>query len=559
MYDYYLGGKDNFDADRQAAERFIAMLPDGAARTAAAQNRQFLVRAVRHLADDLGVRQFLDIGSGLPTVNNVHEVAQSIAPESRVVYVDHDPEVIAHGRALLHGNHRAAIFRGDARRPTDILADPAMRSLLDFRQPVAVLLVALLHFLSDSDDPYGVVRALMNAAPVGSYLILSHFTADSYPRADDAALVYRRANSSLQARTRAGVAGFFAGYDLLAPGEVVWPMRWRPDADTGLADKPGQSLVWCGVARKSRPGPAGALPVPQMMPAPERLSKRRPAGRARSARLALPAPTARPAPVASLRPDVPNVARMYDYMLGGKDNYPADREAVQRGFAVSTEAAIRGGSLQNRRFLGRAVRYLARDAGIRQFLDIGTGLPTMNNVHEVAHAIAPDARVAYVDNDPVVIAHARDMLNGVPNATIADGDLRDPAGILADPAVRSLLDFELPVAVLLVAVLHFITDDEDPSGIVRVLMDAVPAGSYLVVSHVSADGDASVVAGASAWEEASSRLRFRTRAEVGAMLNGFSLVDPGELVWTPQWHPDEQTGPLDGPGGASMCCAVARK
>jgi hypothetical protein len=264
-------------------------------------------------------------------------------------------------------------------------------------------------------------------------------------------------------------------------------------------------------------------------------------------------------PDAKFRPDVPNVARMYDYMLGGKDHYPADRAAAQRAFAATPEDVVRGGVLQNRKFLGRAVRYLAGELGVRQFLDIGTGLPTMNNVHEVAYAAAAGTRVVYVDNDPVVIAHGRDMLNGVPNATIIPGDLRDPAGILADGVLRSWLDFSQPIAVLLVAVLHFISDEEDPRGIVAALMDAVPPGSYLVVSHVSADGYAKAANAARAWDDASAGLHMRSRAEVEAMLAGFSLVDPGELVWTAQWHPDEQTPPIDSPGGATVWCGIARK
>src|SRR5215469_9542962 len=222
IYDYYLGGKDNFAADREAAERVIAVMPDGTVRMSATQNRQFLIRAVRHVAGDLGVRQFLDIGTGLPTMNNVHEVAQSIAPDSRVVYVDHDPLVIAHGRALLHGNDGATMIAGDVRDPAGILADPALRSLLDFEAPIAVLLVAVLHFISDSENPDGAVRALMNAVPSGSYLVLSHFTADSDPPGAQAVgRVYQTTASWLHSRTRAQVAGFFAGYDLIGPGEVV--------------------------------------------------------------------------------------------------------------------------------------------------------------------------------------------------------------------------------------------------------------------------------------------------------------------------------------------------
>ncbi len=555
MYDYYLGGKDNFAADRTAADRAIAMMPDGVVRASAMQNRKFLVRAVRHLAGELGVRQFLDIGTGLPTMNNVHEVAQAIAPQSRVVYVDHDPSVITHGRALLHGDDRAAIIERDARDPESILTDPALRTLLDFGQPIAVLLVAVLHFLCDEEDPHGIVRALMASAPAGSYLVISHFTADSYPRADQAARVYNNASASLHSRTRAQVAEFFAGYDLVAPGEIVWTPQWQPDADTGLADEPGDSLFWCGVGRKPRAVPTGALPDPAAAePEPQRLSGW---SRGAGARAAGGGPGAAPDPRFS--PDVPNVARMYDYFLGGKDNYPADRAAAEAVFALATEGMVRGGALQNRRFLGRAVRYLARDLGIRQFLDIGTGLPTMDNVHEVAHAVAPDARVVYVDNDPIVIAHARDMLNGVPNATIIPGDLRDHASILADPRVRSQLDFGQPVAVLLVAILHFIADEEDPRGIVAALMDAIPAGSCLVISHASADRHSVAATTERAYDDASAGLHFRTRAEVEAILAGLRLVDPGELVWTPQWHPDRQPPLLASAGDTTILCGIARK
>jgi hypothetical protein len=557
MYDYYLGGKDNYPADRQAAERIIGMMPAGVVRTAAAQNRKFLIRAVRHLAAELGVRQFLDIGTGLPTVSNVHEVAQAIAPDSRVVYVDHDPIVVAHGRDLLHGNDRATIIDQDLRDPAGILADPSLRALLDFGQPIAVLLVAILPYVSDDEDPYLIVDSLMSAVPVGSYLVISHFTADSDPRADVAALEYRKATSSVHSRTRAQVAEFFAGYDLIGPGEVVWAPQWRPDTDDtdpDLAAEPGTSMSWCGVARKSRPGPATALPAPAARTAPART---RPAGR--GSRLAASSASAAGAHSTRFSPEVPNVARMYDYMLGGKDNYPADREAALRTFDAVSEEVVRGTVLQNRKFLGRAVRYLTADLGIRQFLDIGTGLPSMNNVHEVAHSVATGARVVYVDNDPVVIAHARDMLNGVPDTTIVNHDLRDPAGILRDGDVRSMLDFGRPIAVLLVAILHFVPDTEDPGGIVSALMDAVPAGSYLVISHGSADHFADADKVARVYEDASSGMYLRPRAAVRALFGGLPLVDPGELVWAAQWHPDAGTPPADSPGGATILCGIARK
>jgi hypothetical protein len=255
---------------------------------------------------------------------------------------------------------------------------------------------------------------------------------------------------------------------------------------------------------------------------------------------------------------------MYDFMLGGKDNFPADREAVRRTFETLGEGVVRGTALQNRRFLGRAVRYLARDLGIRQFLDIGTGLPTMNSVHDVVRAggdgwAVPDSRVVYVDNDPVVISHARNMLHGIDGTTIVNHDLRNPEGITGDPRVRSMLRFDEPIAVLLIAILHFVADADDPGGIVAALMAAVPPGSCLVISHLSADHYTAASKAAAVYENASSALYLRTRAAVAAMFGGLPLVPPGELVWSSQWHPDADTPPVDSPGGASLWCGIARK
>ena len=204
----------------------------------------------------------------------------------------------------------------------------------------------------------------------------------------------------------------------------------------------------------------------------------------------------------AFRPEEPNVARMHDYMLGGKDNFPADRAAVRRTFDVLGEDVVRGTVQQNRRFLGRAVRHLTREAGIRQFLDIGTGLPTMGNVHEVARADAPDSRVVYVDNDPMVISHAGYTLHGVEGTAIVDRDLRDPGGITGDARVRSVLRLDEPIAVLLVAILHFVADADDPAGLVAALMGTLAPGSFLVISHLSADHYADADKVADVYEDA---------------------------------------------------------
>jgi hypothetical protein len=249
MYDYYLGGKDNYPSDREAAERVIKMMPEGTIRTAAVQNRQFLGRAVRDLATEYGVRQFLDIGTGLPTMNSVHEVAKSVAPDSRAVYVDHDPVVLVHARDLLHGVDNTTIIKHDLRDPEEILADPDLNALLDLSQPVALLLVAILNFVSDEEDPRRIISTLMKPLAAGSFLVISHATADNLPQMANVDQVYEQAMSGFYNRRRDEVEGLFAGYDLIPPGVVRLP-QWRPDQDSGT-DDPGTSMAWCGVARKA--------------------------------------------------------------------------------------------------------------------------------------------------------------------------------------------------------------------------------------------------------------------------------------------------------------------
>jgi hypothetical protein len=229
-------------------------------------------------------------------------------------------------------------------------------------------------------------------------------------------------------------------------------------------------------------------------------------------------------------------ARIYDYWLGGKDNFGPDREAGDR--AVEANPGILPGVRANRRFLGRAVRYLADQAGIRQFLDIGTGLPAMDNTHEAAQAVAPDARVVYVDNDPIVLAHARALLTSTPEGFTAyiDGDARDTAAILKE-ASRTL-DFGRPVAVMALMVLQHIPDADDPQGIVSRLVDALPRGSYLVVSDTASDIRPEVVAESQRVLNArmAGRQTRRTRAEFERYFTGLDMVEPG-LVTLNRWRP----------------------
>lgn len=232
-----------------------------------------------------------------------------------------------------------------------------------------------------------------------------------------------------------------------------------------------------------------------------------------------------------------NIARVYDYWLGGSHNFRADQDAARTLIAMepNTRAIVRA----NRAFLGRAVRFLAREAGIRQFLDIGSGIPTERNVHQIAQEAAPGSRVVYVDNDEVAVAHSRLILEDNPDATVIQADLREPAKVLADPETQLLVDFGRPVALLLVAVLHFIPDVAGPARIIATLRDAVAPGSYLVICHSCRDAkpDLADVAQTVYSSRVAGQMCLRTREEIAGLFDGFTLVDPG-LVWMPEWRPD---------------------
>jgi S-adenosyl methyltransferase len=246
VHDYWLGGKDNFVADRAAGDAVIAAYP-GIVMSVRA-NRAFLARAVRFLAAEAGIRQFLDIGTGIPTANNTHEVAQSVAPDSRVVYVDYDPIVLAHARALLVGAPEGVTDYVDAdlRDPQTILEQAART--LDFSRPVAVMLIAIMHLIGDDADPYRIVRQLMAAVPAGSYLALSQVASDIEPEqmAEAARRYNRLAHETQRHRNRTEVTRFFDRLDLVEPG-LVPVQQWRPGSEM---EARARSAMWGGVARK---------------------------------------------------------------------------------------------------------------------------------------------------------------------------------------------------------------------------------------------------------------------------------------------------------------------
>jgi hypothetical protein len=250
VYDYLIGGQNNFAADRETAAQILLKSPN--ARIAPRENRAFLGRAVRFLAADAGLRQFLDIGSGLPATGNVHEVAQSVAPSCRIVYTDCDPLVLVHARALLTSapQGRTAYLQADIRDPETILTAPATRDLLDFSQPVGLLLLGILHLLADADKPADIVAALVDGLPPGSYVVASHLTTQ-HDRERTAAgqAVMRDAGMTMQKRDSDVFAGLaFSGLDLVPPG-VVLVSEWRPEASPPRPT-PAEVNIYGGVARK---------------------------------------------------------------------------------------------------------------------------------------------------------------------------------------------------------------------------------------------------------------------------------------------------------------------
>jgi S-adenosyl methyltransferase len=247
---------------------------------------------------------------------------------------------------------------------------------------------------------------------------------------------------------------------------------------------------------------------------------------------------------AELDLDRPNAARMYDYYLGGSHNFAVDRELA--GKVLEAWPDMPRAAQANRAFLRRAVRFLA-DQGVRQFLDIGSGIPTVGNVHEVAQAAAPDARVVYVDTDPVAVAHSRAILAGDQQTAVVEADGRDPAAVLAHPDVTGLLDLSRPVGLLMVALLHFVLDEGNPRGILAGYAERLAPGSWLVVSHGSTDTAPGVARMEKLYERTATPIQMRSRSELETLLGDVDLVEPG-VEFLPAWRPDH---PEDVAGDAS--------
>jgi SAM-dependent methyltransferase len=250
IWDWFLDGSHNFAVDREVAAKMLEVMPEGPRMAQA--SRAFMRRAVRACVE-AGIRQFLDIGSGIPTVGNVHEIAQSMNPECRVVYVDVDTVAVSHTRQILAGNERATVIRADLRDPDKILAAPEVRNMLDFTQPIALMLIAILHFVSDDDDPRGVIGRFADALVPGSHLVIAHGSRNTEGMPSDnlhtARELYERTVAQVSLRSRPEVMGLFEGWDLLYPG-VVWIPQWRADEPVTEADAIFPNAGYAGVARK---------------------------------------------------------------------------------------------------------------------------------------------------------------------------------------------------------------------------------------------------------------------------------------------------------------------
>jgi hypothetical protein len=246
---------------------------------------------------------------------------------------------------------------------------------------------------------------------------------------------------------------------------------------------------------------------------------------------------------------------VYDYLLGGKDNFAADRAVGDRMLASIPEVQL--GVRAQRDVLGRVVRYLVGEVGLRQLLDIGSGLPTADNVHEIAQRINPDTRVVYLDNDPIVLSHAEALLADDKSTFVVDGDLRDPAGIQAHPDVRKYLDWDQPIGLLMCGILHYVLDDEHPADLVGTLYRALPSGSYVFIHHLLVIEDPAAAILQEQMRSGLGRAQFRTLDQVRALFDGLELVEPG-LVAVPDWRP-EPPAIRDHPVLEMACAGVARK
>jgi O-methyltransferase involved in polyketide biosynthesis len=537
IWNYWLGGKDHYAADRHHADAISSALP-GAPDLVRATLR-FTERVVRHLAAEHGIRQFIDVGSGLPVDRDLRAALRDVAPDAQVVHLDHDPFVLVQARALpvRDGQAGVSVYRAaDFRDTRATLA--AVAPVLDLSQPVALLFTGVLGYVRSPERAARIVHELLTRLAPGSFLAIWDLVA----AADEEPVVDLRTaiTGGYDLGSVAAIEKLFTGLEMTGPG-VVPVTEWLPGD--------GGGGVWDGVGRPiDAYGGVGRVPVGGIPPAT-------PGQAARPESAPPTAPTepiavlaGGPPPIVQVRADVPASARIWNYWLGGKDHYAADRAV---GDAVlATYPGVRDVVAASRGFLVRTVSHLA-ESGIHQYLDIGCGLPAGRNTHEIAQALLPDARVVYVDNDPQVLIHSRARLAGGASrgaVTYVEADLRDPYTVLARAAAT--LDLRRPVAALFMGVLGHV-DAAEMQRAVRSIVAALAPGSYLALWD-STDTGVEIREAVATQAGMGLPYRLSTVAELRECFTGLEMEAPG-LVPTTQWRPTRtDVGPnlpIDAYGG----------
>ena len=540
IWNYWLGGKDHYAADRHSADAISSALP-GAADLVRATLR-FGERVVRHLAAEHGIRQFIDVGSGLPVDRDLRAALRDVAPEAQVVHLDHDPFVLVRARALpvRDGQAGVSVYRAaDFRDPQAVLA--AAEAVLDLAQPVAVLFTGVLGYLRSPERAAHIVHEVLTGLVPGSFLAIWDLVAGT---GDDEPVVDLRSaiTAGYDLDSVAEIEKLFRGLEMIGPG-VVPVTEWLPSDDGEAwdgADRPVDA--YGGVARV----PVGG--IPPLRPAEP--------GQAPSPESAPPTPTepiavlagGPPPTTVAMRTDVPASARIWNYWLGGKDHYAADRAVGDA--VIAAFPGIRDVVAASRGFLTRTVSHLAEN-GIHQFLDIGCGLPAGRNTHEIAQAVRPDARVVYVDNDPQVLIHSRARLAGIASrgvVTYVEADYRDPYTVLARAAAT--LDMRRPVAALFMGVLGHV-ETADMHRAVRSIVAALAPGSYLALWD-STDTGVEIREAVATQAGMGIPYRLSTVAELRECFTGLEMAAPG-LVPMTEWRPTAgdigRVLPVDAYGG----------
>ena len=517
IYDVFLGGKNNFEADLEAAERLLIKFAE--VQPAARRNRAALARAVRWAVMN-GVRQVIDIGSGYPwtevddpELQPLHQQVATIqtSPPVRFVYVDNDPVVLAHDRALARDT---AVVNADLHDP-ELLDHQMIQAHVDFSEPVVLVLGAILHFVPDEDDPAGLVQRLAERLVPGSLVIISHATADELTpdRVAAAHSVYENTSQKLVFRSRGAITALFGSLQLEQSG-VTRLDEWHPEcAPPGTTTDltPAQSeenqlgSTWLNI------GTAYVTKTPEPdITADDGISS------------------------------VPNIARLFATYQGERTELTSDERKLISDVRSAAPEASRLAK-QSQLFAARAVRELA-GRGVRQFLDLGCGIPASDmGVHQIAQrAGADDARVVYIDSDADVVERQRAALGETPGVAVITADIRRVEDILKDRDVRQLIDLTQPVALVASMVLHCIRDADAPAAIIAGFRNAMAPGSYLILSHIT-EGDypeeARAAATAYARYRASTPMVLRPAAEIRGFFDGFDLLPPG-LVAPVEWWPD---------------------